>query len=248
MQHVAHLNQFNQTFKTTIGKNSEIIKTLQESQRTIEGKTTEHDVLLNQLVEFVGNYAASARATNTAIKAVQPTLESTETLVRTCENELQTAVTAINFGLNNGTVAINTNITNAKEVHSSIQAQVSTVFEAHQTVTAAFVDKMNGMEVEYEKQTGELNEKLNGMIDDISTVNETTEINLTGGLENIISQLGNEKARIKTNQDEMNKMHGHLEELQKSATKAMHDRVNHGQSRLRTFQTNELKIYTPTGI
>lgn len=196
---------------------------------------------------MVGNYAANARANNTAIKAVQPILDLAETQVRACENELQAATIAINYGLNNGTVAMNSNITNVKEVHSSIRTQVSTVFETHQTTTATFVNKMNGMEAEYEQQTGELNEELNGMIDDITTVNETTEINLTGGLENIISQLGSEKARIKTNQDEMNKMHGNLEELQRSASKAIHDSVNHGQSRLRAFQTNELKTYTPTG-
>lgn len=221
---------------------------MQESQKTIDEKTTEQDALVNQLVEFVGNFAAKARATNETIKAVQPTLNSTEGLVRTCETEVQAAVTAMNCGMSNGTIAMDSNITNSKEIHSSVQTQVSTMFETHKTVTAKFVDKMIGMEGDYEKQANELNEHFGSMIDDVATVSETTEINLTGGLDNVIGQLNNEQERIQINENEMNKMHSHLEELQKSATKAMNDRVDHGQKRLQTFQKNELKVYTPTGI
>lgn len=201
----------------------------------------------NELLEFVKNFVAKSDAKNDSLQAVQPNLNATEKLIEKSESETRAAVTQLNDGMNDGHASFETTIKQGKETRSTIETQVSEVFEVHRSTTTHLVEKLSNVETEFEKQSAETNEEINSMIDEIGNITEATDLNLSTGFETIIESMQHEKERIERNHEEIVEMKQQLEEIHQNSVDALGERIVASRNRLQTFHNEELKVYASTG-
>lgn len=239
---------FSANLTDALSRNAEIIEKLQSNQATITRETKESDDLSEQLLSFVQDIVIKSQKKNATLRGLVGDLNSAETMVRTCESDIRSAAAELESGQNGATAAIKTSLISGKEMHSTIETQVMHILDSRAADTRIFASKIIETENVYESQDNELSEQVNAMIDDISVVSETAEINLTAGLQAIIHDVQSEQERILRNHSEMVDLHRNLEEIQNGAVKTLNDCVEAGQQRLQSFRANELKVYAPTGM
>lgn len=182
-----------------------------------------------------------------SLRGTLPDLNTAETMVNKCEADIKTAASTLNTGIIERQVIMAVDMQTAVSTHTTIKSQATNIIKSRLTDVQKFADQMINTETEYDRQTNEYSDQVSSMIDDIDHVNEAGEINIIAGMQGIVDDMECEQKRIAHAQNEMEEMHTNMNETQANGVRALDERIAAGRHRLTAFQTDELRVYTPTG-
>lgn len=168
--------------------------------------------------------------------------------MESCENEVQAAVTKLNKEINETSATITTNIIKCKQTNTNIQTQITDTFEMYSSNTNYLMNKMTDMELQYDNESTELNSHISSMVDSIGTATAISEIDITAGLQGVINNLGDEEQRIEHNHEVTVEMYQQIDSLQNETVNVLTEKIENGKKRVHTFDKEEMKVYTPTGM
>lgn len=224
--------------------------TYKEASKIIKDSTSTNKQLLTEMTEIfdqMKKMTLTLITNNEKVENLLPFLKEKEIKM---ENQTQEDLNKIDEFKNKMLDIQNATINKLSICDSHIKCidtNVTKSIEMNHTKDEKLVANVKVVHDEFKIQTNLVNNQLDAMFHEITNINDMADINISGGLNDLVSECETAKARIADDLCNFHEMNTNIESLQKEFQNDLAKSIDTCEQRLNTFKASELSVYKPSG-
>lgn len=229
---------------------NQTVEDIQSSRKTVEETTTSNDTVTTNMLELLDQMkllVTKSKSFNETAKGISNALQLQETRIQTELNENLSAIDDFKSQMSNEITAFDAKLTDCdvsmKTIHTNVNEMIDVNNQKEDRLVAALTE-MDSICIEHNKG---VSNKVDDLMREVIDTFEMTKINIDGALNNLIDDATHEQGRIDNAQHDLSDLISMIESNQGEYTQIMTNDIEICANRLRTFQTDELRIYSSSG-
>lgn len=223
---------------------------IKSNRQTLTISTEKHDELtskLSSLLDEMKVLVDQSKSNNQMVRGVADNLSTVETQIETDLIENLSAFDEFKNQMTNDNTAMINTLDKCEKATNHIKTNVSEMVRVSDENEKCLVASLDEMNKNFVEQKNLISDKVYDVFNQIEGTCELTRVNIDGGLHSVLNDVTNEQDRIDGHQVEFDDTMTTLESTQTEFHDTINNDIDFCQSRLQSFQMEELKSYTPTG-
>lgn len=230
--------------------NDETCASFRDARQIMEETTSANDKVLDAMFDVLNqmqNMVKTMKSNNKDVENFIPILKEKETKF---ESETKENLKQINDYKNQMAEMKNSKMEKLSICGSVVRTIDSNVLkskEMNREKDAKIIANIKTAHEHCKEQTEVVSNQLDSMFSDIGHINDLADIDISGGLNDLISECETAKARIDDDISNFYEMNCNIESLQKEFQHDLAKDVDTCEERLETFRASDINVYKPSG-
>lgn len=231
-------------------KSDAVGEEIKTNRQILTTSTDKHDELTSKLTSLLDEMkciVSESKNNNQMVRGVVGNLSNVEVQIQTDLTENLSAFNEFKNQMTNDNATMTTTLDKCESASKNIKSNMNEMVRVSDENEQCLVASIDEMNKNFINQQNVVTDKMYDVFNQIENSYELTRVNIDGGLHSVINEVTNEQDRIDAHQFEFDDTMTTLETTQKEFHETISNDIDFCKSRLQTFQTEELRVYTPTG-